>query len=69
MDEPTKQSISDELLSAIMEAASKLTELDKEEGDVYLKWQDYFRKVSFFIANIRADNEGIYIYKTKKQPS
>lgn len=53
MDEPTKQSISEELLIAIMEAATKLTELDKDKENLYSTWKKHFNEIWPFIVNVR----------------
>jgi len=51
--------ISEEMLIAIMEAATKLTELDKDKGNLYSTWKKHFNEIWPFVVNVRDGKEAI----------
>jgi hypothetical protein len=51
--------ISEELLIAIMEAATKLTELDKDKDNLVVTWKKHFKEIWPFVVNVRDGKEAI----------
>lgn len=51
--------ISEELLIAIMEAATQMTALDKEKENLFYAWKKHFQEIWPFIVNVRDGKERI----------